>query len=60
LVPLSETGPDLELSQVTFDFDMDRRFSGSPQWAPVTSGSMTTTGPATYSGTASDVFTDRD
>lgn len=55
LVPLTEPGPNLEFTQVTFDFDMDRRFSGSPQWAPLTR-STNPAGPATYSGTANDVF----
>lgn len=52
IVPLPDADPGWEKDQITFDFDMDRRFSGAPQWAPVTSegASLVTT----FGGTAID------
>lgn len=50
VVPLHEQGA--EITQLGITFDTDRRFSGAPQWAPLTSAAPL--GPPTFSGTAGD------
>jgi Tol biopolymer transport system component len=50
VVPLHDQGA--EITPIDITFDTDRRFSGAPQWAPLTSAAPL--GPPTFSGTAGD------